>query len=44
MLKHLPKLMLCNLAALLIFVANSGVTAGCFFLPYEPDIPECLRK
>ena len=31
------------LASVLVFVAHTGVSPSCWFIIYEPDIPESLK-
>lgn len=32
------------MAALLVAIANTGVSPLSVFIFYEPDVPECLKK
>jgi len=33
-----------TLAAFLVFVAHTGVSPNCWYITYEPDIPESLKQ
>lgn len=43
MLNRLAVIMVNTLAAALVFIAHTGVSPNCWWITYEPDIPESLR-
>ncbi|TEB05791.1 hypothetical protein Psch_02832 [Pelotomaculum schinkii] len=43
MLNRLAVIMVNTLAAVLVFVAQTGVSPNCWWITYEPDIPEGLK-
>ncbi|MGE5415198.1 MAG: cyclic lactone autoinducer peptide [Acidobacteriota bacterium] len=40
----LKKLMLTSLASAFVLVAMTGIKPYCWYIIYEPDVPECLKK
>lgn len=43
MYRKLAAMMVSALASVLVFVAYTGVSPSCWFILYEPDIPNSLR-
>lgn len=44
MFNKLQNILLCNLAAVLCFVACIGLDSRCIWTMHEPEIPECLKR
>lgn len=44
MFRKSAAMILSALASLLVFVAHTGVSPNCWFITYEPDIPESLKQ
>jgi len=43
MFSKLVAIMVNTLAAVVVFVANTGVSPTCWWVTYEPDIPKSLK-
>lgn len=43
MFGKLAAVMVSALASVLVFVAHTGVGPNCWYITYEPDIPESLK-
>lgn len=44
MLGRFQKFALSTLALVLVFIAGTGISPNSWFLAYEPEIPECLKR
>lgn len=44
MMLKLQKFALNAAAAMLVFIAGSGVSPNCWWIAYEPEVPECMKR